>query len=264
MPTLFNKPPLIEAIAEFRWSDPVITGDLGKQAFAHQANEAFYTALTGAVSAVGFPMVERLVPPGYGVTPGSVTVRFRTGRDGANNLLQAGPGVFTVNALPPYKGWSDFEPVLRQGLELMLAARQGAEKELPISSASLRYMNGFSSHQFWEGKVGSYAFARKLGFALTLPEAMKALGPIDDPLNVAFQVKLPPKDDLGVVVSWQEAVANAELVSMLDIHLTSTTPLAADIEVLMAFMKKAQGVNHETFMGLIHGIEGAFEPQESF
>ncbi len=117
MTTVFRNPPLIEMIAELRWSGqwqstiPVIMP--GANGYA----EAMFLQWTARMGALGYEHVERLVPVGFPLPLDAPTLRVKqkTGMP-QNTLFQLGPQLFTANATPPYLSWQDFAPTAREGV----------------------------------------------------------------------------------------------------------------------------------------------------
>ena len=70
----------------------------------------------------GFSFVEELVPPDFPkeLAPRQPHFRYRRA-DETWPLFQLGPGLFTANFVPPYKGWfQEVKPCLMQGVETLL------------------------------------------------------------------------------------------------------------------------------------------------
>jgi len=111
---VYKRAPLIEVIAEIHWNlkplgsapeakiDPYF--DLFKEAFSEVIKDTL-------------PFEERLVPIEIPVEflSGQPHLRFRS-KQGGWPLVQIGPGVMTINIVPPYNGWVEFSKFLNWAL----------------------------------------------------------------------------------------------------------------------------------------------------
>jgi len=96
---------------------PIITGDVSRF-------EEFFMRFGGAAHQLGFAEVERLTPPNFPLIGFQPVFRFRPPSDkGRKVLYQVGAGMFSANAVPPYKSWDDFGPVVRSGVRALIGAR---------------------------------------------------------------------------------------------------------------------------------------------
>ena len=172
----FENAPLIEIIAELRWLPiGVQTAPPGQvQITIGGADpDAFLLSFGRRPEVAAFTVAEKLVPSGFPPVWQQVVWRFRNpSSEGA--LLQVGPGIFTANALQPYKRWSEFRPTVAQGVKALLASRPPQEKDQPLTGLTLRYINGFSPEIM--GGLTPAAFMRDiLGFSVDPPSALKSL-----------------------------------------------------------------------------------------
>jgi uncharacterized protein (TIGR04255 family) len=100
--------------------------------------------------------------------PHKPNLRFRT----APNrwpLFQVGPGIFTTNITPPYKGWPEFRKALAEGLSALYTAYPVAAKTLKVSRTHLRYINAFNSKFGFENH-GTFA-AKHLSVSPVMSQA---------------------------------------------------------------------------------------------
>lgn len=152
-----KNPPVVEVIAEVRWGE----GNPRQPAQFAFGQDAGYVTFGMQVGQAGYQQVERTIPEGFPSPGGSVVYRYRKNRDVQNTLYQLGPGVFTTNGLPPYTSWSEFTPVLANGLDalwLSVFSNKGSEPVWLI----LRYVDlfteqhlaGLGREQFFEQAVG--------------------------------------------------------------------------------------------------------------
>jgi len=153
---IYKNAPLLEVICELRWTLQQLP------AAPHVQHDPFFSDLLDAIKPAaierGFSHLEILQPEDVPreVRPFVVDHRFRRAKN-TWPLFQIGPGVFTVNAVPPYGGWTSLRTILTECLSLLHDCYPLAEKYLRISRLELRYLNAFdqqkygtsSSHQFF-------------------------------------------------------------------------------------------------------------------
>ena len=95
----------------------------------------------------GYGRVERLAPAGMPLPPQFIAYRFRpTSPDQQSPLFQIGKGIFSANAVPPnYQSWGSFCPIVRSGIEMLIAAHRGTGEPPPeFSQALVRYIDVFN------------------------------------------------------------------------------------------------------------------------
>ncbi|RYH28896.1 MAG: TIGR04255 family protein, partial [Alcaligenaceae bacterium] len=176
MSLTFDVAPLVEIIAEVRWSDPtafMVPGPLMGLSQPSNATDEFFMRFGGRAYGSGFQRAERLVPPGFPVPIGQVVYRYRPPEDfhdemARSALWQVGPGVFTANAVPPYRSWVEFSPLVRAGLEVLFETRPADVRNSPVSSVSLRYVDAFNHDLIGDSTFEKF-LAEKLGFQVLLP-----------------------------------------------------------------------------------------------
>lgn len=132
----FKHPPLVELIAELRWGSgggvlpsaqsqgvrPILLALSGQ-------HEEFFMRFGSKAGALGYDLVERVMPQGFSAMPFQIVYRFRKKlQEQGTTLYQVGAGVFSANSTPPYRFWNDFRPVLEQGVKLLLETRNPLEK----------------------------------------------------------------------------------------------------------------------------------------
>ena len=131
-PRRYARPPLIEAVAEFRFPP----GELPDAAVPGLLYRDLRDEFPTATPAVGIEAQVR-------ATGGSVQQhvyqkpRLRLARHDGRVLVQIGPTWLAVNHLAPYSGWAEFAPIVGKVLD---AYRDVAGTEA-LLGASLRYIN---------------------------------------------------------------------------------------------------------------------------
>ena len=141
---VYENAPLVEVVAEIRWQ-------LKYLASAPNAKiDPYYELFRDdflAVMKKALPNVEALVPDEIPAEflSGQPHLRIRS-KPGGSPLVQIGPGVITVNMVPPYEGWGEFRRFLLFIMSKFYESYPLAEKTLSISSAHLRYINAFTEY----------------------------------------------------------------------------------------------------------------------
>lgn len=114
MEITFRNAPLAEVVVELRWQ-PTQVGIIPFQTpgtpqpsviVGTTELENFYADFANNIAKHGFVRSERLIPSGMPAIQGQAVLRFRsTLPDKTGVLYQVGPGMFSANAIPPYRSW---------------------------------------------------------------------------------------------------------------------------------------------------------------
>jgi uncharacterized protein (TIGR04255 family) len=255
----------VELIAELRW-------DFGRTLPPGQGQglAGLFLALSGQqeeffmrfglkAGAVGFDLVERVVPHGFPAMPFQVIYRFRKkGQEHGTTLYQVGAGVFSANTTPPYRFWADFKPILEQGIRLLLESRNPSEKQMPFTGASLRYINAFGS-KFTEGYPTPTFIRDVLGFAVNVPASVQDEIAPDNEAKPSLQLVIPLKSGQQMNLALSEALVSGEQAILMDLTVyaqTQTSPTEAD---LMAVFETAHEVAHRIFVGTTKKLHNKME-----
>ena len=173
----YERAPLVEVIAEAYW--PLIP----LSAIPGGAVDPYFprasTQFQEEAAALGYGVIEPLVPPGVPMEmmPKQVITRYRH-RPEVWPLFQIGPGVFTVNMVPPYAGWSQFRSTLADGYAAATRAYQKAGRaEVDVESLGLRYVNAFTAAHGFDGKQAAFLdrhLGLRIDIARKLPSGVQA------------------------------------------------------------------------------------------
>ena len=193
---VYSTPPLIEVISEVRWETTPVAAIPGASIDPHFL--VFNKKFSDRLKKIGFGYVQRLVPEEVPIelTSGNPIFRFRKAKN-AWPLYQNGPGLFTANIIPPYKGWKEFKKFLDEGLTHLYSSYPMPNEYLRIKRLELRYMDAF---QVQHGAIKRYSefLEDHLGIVLRLPnlsdkEAMAAS------LIGDIHIPLPNMKSLGII-----------------------------------------------------------------
>lgn len=267
----FHNPPLVELVAELRWNDPSLPSGLppgfppgfafpGSQiAFDQQLPE-----MTSAMTSLGFGQSERLIPPNFPAPAQSPIVRFRysgpagDGREQLpSSLFQIGNGLFTANAVKPYKSWDDFRPVVESGINILL---QTQKMDVSGYALTLRYINAFRE-DLTDGMSHIQFLKNVLGFKIDLPQVL---------LNHAEgqEIELPltqlivPLSFGSLQLQMTQGEVEGSKAYILENVVQFKDPVAADVGAIMDSLSRARAVIHDVFLGLSAPLRDKMLPVE--
>lgn len=264
----FRNAPLVEIIAELRWRVPRLDGvDASGSPVqlpfvrADDATTAFFHRVTGAVAKLGFNRLEQLSPPGIPMLLPRMAYRYRRA-DEYPVLMQVGPGLFSVNALPPYKAWVEFRPWLAKGVDALLEAFADGEVDTPRGlTASLRYIDAFRKDL--SGGRDAKAFATEvLGFRLELPAVLAARAINAGAIRAALQVTVPV-GGMQATITLSDGKLADESAVLMNTDILVDDPLPPDSTRIVAAFDDARGVAHETFVGMTQSIRERLQPMRA-
>jgi len=252
----FQNAPLVEIVAELRWQAPQLAA--ADQAgnpiqlpimLADNAMTALFHRTTSAVRKHGFDRLEQLVPPGslMPVLLPQMMYRYRR-TDEVPVLAQIGPGMFSVNALPPYKSWKEFHPHLEGGVESLLEALA----DMPELTVSLRYIDAFKRDL--TSSRDSKAFATEvLGFRLDLPPTLQARLTDGAQARMSFQVALPAAG-MSMTITVSDGQLGTDSVVLMNTDVRIENALPSDKQAILSALDNAHDLIHGTFVDMTQSI----------
>lgn len=253
---MFEKPPLIELVAEFRWipvdakgeqvTNPALFG------LAGPLTESFYESFRKILAAQGYNAAERLIPQGLPYPMYQPVFRYRrSDEENESSLFQLGIGLLSVHALPPYKNWEHFRPIIETGLSALLKART-INSDKAFTSVSLRYINAFGP-DLVGGRTMSQFVEGVLGMSINLPLSVK--DQIAEPASVdmGFNLTADIKAGLKLVMSIGRNVRYVDSV-ILDISVVSPQQVTWDILAPMNILESAHSSIRHTFFSMTEPI----------
>lgn len=266
----FAKPPLVEIVVELRWtpvqsqlsiSAPAQAGTVQLPFFGNSKLDEFYMRIAGKLHQQGFQAIERLVPPGFPTVMHQPIYRYKKPADPSTTLCQAGPGIFAVNAVPPYKSWKEFFPVAEAAIGALLEARDSSEKNLPFSGISLRYINAFTN-ELTGGRPTPVFLAEVLGISVALPPALAGVVKKGQLPQYALQLTLPISNNIVLAVNFAEALVNGSAAVLMDTTASCNTGIPPGLKAVVDVLNVAYGVVHEIFLELTSPIHKLMQPTE--
>lgn len=268
MNTTFNNAPLVEIVAELRWtptSQHMLTpqsNGIVPSIFDSNAFEEFFMRFGGICYSDGFQRAERLVPSGFPAILGQPVFRYKKGAEEVRSeLYQVGPGLFTANATPPYKSWVEFSPVVKSGVDALLLARNQTEQEVAFSKVSLRYIDAFGPN-LTKGMPLEDFVSEVLGFKVDLPKSVSSLVTDGQKAKVFVQLNFATRNGMSVNVTVGEGQANNSPVVVLDTTVTSINPVEPNAGSVMTALDAARTIIHDMFIELTKSIRNEMNPIE--
>lgn len=270
----FKNAPLVELVAELRWTEPPAEGGaptplapqgVGQQpilVFSSNAVEEFLMRVGGEVYQRGYCLAERLVPPGFPLMPSQAVYRYRSADDGkTSTIYQAGFGTFTVNAVPPYQSWEKFVPVVSDGVDALLAARRTEGAIPPFASVSVRYIDAFRE-EFTEGRDASSFISDVLGFTIGMPEVISRQVAAGQTVKPSIQLSIPLANRMRMDMAIGPGTVNNESTLLMDTTVSAVEPVPADREAIMRVMNAAHDIIHDVFVEVTKPIQRLMQPHE--
>ena len=187
-------------------------------------------------------------------------MRFRRSGGTENVLYQIGQGMFSAHAIPPYRDWTDFAPLVSKGLEAALAARPDTEKSSSILPLSLHYINAFRG-SLTQGKEITEFLSEIFKIRLALPEGITKHIASGYSYKPSIVLNFPV--DQGTLnISIGEAIVgvNPEPALLLDLLFSTTRDIQPESAKLLDAFSRAHVLLHSVFTELTKPIEPMMNP----
>ncbi len=248
---VYENPPLVEVIVEMHW-------ELEKLPSLPGAIDPFFLEFVEkfrrAIKRKGFNVEEDVAPPGAPLEffGDQVVKRFRR-KPGGWPLYQIGPGVFAANIVPPYQGWENFKPIIRDGFDTFFKTHPGTKKSLKIIRLQLRYINAFDE-EF--GMIHPGQFIRdQLKLAIPIPSGLnktkkKRDADVHQEGRLMMLLNEPP--DAGGIISWKGGKKKNKpaVIMEIDIQTMKGRPPQKPLS-MMSWLNKSHGIVHTWFHSVL-------------
>jgi uncharacterized protein (TIGR04255 family) len=263
----FEVAPLVEIVVEVKWIDPstinVPGGGFGLTQQSSLVDE-FYMRFGGVAYSKGFQRAERLVPPGFPVPMGAVVYRYKPAEDfhdplARSALWQLGPGVFSANAIPPYKSWSEFSPWVQLGLETLIETRPEAQKASQFNSVSLRYIDAFTEN-FYAGQTASQFLKEKLGFEIKMPMSYSEKLRSNSEIEEVIQFAMPLDNAMTLNFAATNGKVNGSDALIVQMNVSCDSPIDCDLNQVMAKLNSARTIIHDLFIDMTRNVHQVMKP----
>lgn len=256
MTVTFANAPLQELVAELRWQTDAPSmlppqaagaGFLVGSPSSSIKNEELYMHFAAIAAAKGFGRLERVLPSGFPDIAHQVVCRYRpTDASKASPLYQVGIGVFSANALPPYKSWADFQPAVRDGLEMLKEAHERTGKPMPFFNAAIvKYIDAFKSDLL--GELTQLEFINKvLGLKIGLAPSIETACTDISKAAAHVQWSLPVgPGQMTMIVG--HGISDGQPSVLMDTTIVIARKIGTDIDAALGALIEARGVIHQLF-----------------
>ncbi len=248
--------PLLELIAELRWAThaQAVAPHTPKIIQSTSDVEQLFMKFGAIVHQLGYSEPTRIVPPQFPMLEGQPVLRFNMNQEGeTKSLFQIGPGLFSANAVPPYRHWSDFAPVVKSGVEALLKARPPADASQPITAINLRYLDAFGPLHMQEKDPTAF-IVDTLGIKVSLPEALTQHLQEGKPWNSFLQFQIPVEDGVTMGFAIGQGIANDKPAMLMDTSVSATGAFAPNSDEIMARFNRAHLLISKSFKDLMQPI----------
>lgn len=244
---IYEKAPVVEVIAEVLWElKPILGAGLAYDPFFDVFAEEFFKQIQKS----GYKHDQMIVPPDVPreILAHKPILRIREEKD-KWPLYQVGPGIFTANVTPPYKGWEDFSPVAKKGLDVLFKSYPDADKYLKPKTVRLVYINAF-------GEDNGYKNQRQfldegLNFSLKLPEEILNNHVQDEDVNsiAEFNFKLKELENSHVSLKIGSGLHNGKEAMIVENRISRKFDdnLRFSKDQIIQWFNDARCVNHDIF-----------------
>lgn len=214
----YPKPPVVEAICEFRFKKNELEWDWTIPGLIYnQIKESFPIKRTQNQHDVGFEVPDGDASP---MVHAQVTRRMQFVSQDEKSLVQAGPHLLSINHLAPYPGWPEFSKLIKRILDVYRDVAQSTELE----RIGLRYINRL---EIPEAKVTLEDY---ISAVPSVPEGIP-----DNLIRWGQRIDIPYPTENGILML-QTASLNPQnqgrIVFLLDIDFKTIN--AADLSQTMA------------------------------
>jgi uncharacterized protein (TIGR04255 family) len=196
----FEKPPLIEVIVELHWAlAPVAVAPPGGGLDPHFA--VYEREMTKMLAEAGYAVREELISstvPLEFVGHGAIR-RYRRGA-AAWPVVQVGPGVMTVNIVPPYEGWASFRAIAASAIDMLFRSYPLPNEYLKLQLLQLRYIDAFGADHGFDGNPIRFIRDRS-NIHLALPDTVLESAVDKDKVTFAGEWRVPVRAPAGSIGS---------------------------------------------------------------
>jgi uncharacterized protein (TIGR04255 family) len=264
MTSPLSKPPIIELIAEMRWLPISIDGteviDPLTFLVSGAAEEAFYERFRVALGAYSFSKVDRLIPPGFAIPIHNAIYRHTRAEESSPSVVaQIGPGILSVHALPPYKDWATFRPIIENALSALLLSRPSSAQSRVFTRVSLRYLDVFDPRLM--GGKSMFRFINEvLKLEVSLPEVLQSEAADLEAVALSIEIKTQTKSQMDLTLSVGPNLNLLEAASIImDTMVATRNQTAWGVESALEQLDRAHESIHRLFFGLTTPIINLME-----
>ena len=248
---LYENAPLVEVIVELRWNLHPI------QSFPNAAidinYDTFISKLTDNLHRIDYTHIEDLIPNDVPkeFLAHNVVRRFRE-KLHSWPVIQAGPGVFTINIVPPYNGWGVFKEIVENCISIFFESYPVNQDTFKFKSVELRYVDAFTKQHgldnpkaFMKNELDLVpAFSnRLLDLAKEGPDSFLNQGVIEFPVSDLENSVAAIKYGTGTTGD-KEAV-------ILENRVTKTGNIPTDLKEVLSILDQSHMITNSIFEKII-------------
>ena len=264
----FSKAPLVEIIAELRWvgSSSAAQTQLNVPGFVPIAPQGtakldeFFAKFGSEIFQAGFQRSEKIMPPGFPPILFQPAYRYRPIGD-QSDLVQIGAGMFSANAVPPYRSWKEFSPMVSKSIDILLSSRVDEEKALPFSSVTLRYIDAFGV-EYFGGKTSGEFIREILGFSIVPPKAISNVMMEGGLVTTGMQLSMPIENNLVMNINVGDGMANGSPAVILDTTVSCNSGIEPTEHAGMSVLNSSCAVIHKMFFNMTQPLHPIMQPRE--
>ena len=269
----FKKAPLIELVAEFRWvpdtavplfappnapgqvATPLPLVDPGRY-------ESFFSNFSRAIAERGYARTERLIPAGWPFPFQLPVLRFRHSdfEKSQSTLYQLGAGIFSAHAIPPYRNWESFKPVINDGLEVLMGNMLPDEHVSRFTTVVLRYIDRFTA-EFSEGMPSRDFIEQIFRIRLDLPAVLRDEAVDERIIDQTLLLRIPLKSGVLLTLGINPPTQPPGGGIVLDTAVGSQESVAFDVRAAVEMLEAAHTSIRHVFTSLTEPIYAKMEPQ---
>jgi uncharacterized protein (TIGR04255 family) len=256
MEVVFQNPPLVELIAELQWLPAGVTVAANDPAsvnvpvsmFTPGAIDDLFMRFASQIGAAGFTHSARLVPAGFPAVPFQPVYRYQKDNNApGSTVFQLGAGIFSAHVTPPYKRWRDFQPLVRTGVDALLAAR--IARDAAFTRAMVRYIDCFTSELTAGLSLRQFA-DQVLGVQLRLPPAIESRVAFGAEVSPAIQLAFSVSESTAMSIALAYGAVGSSSGVIMDSSVYSILPIDPNARAVMEFLDGAHSVASSYFVDL--------------
>lgn len=230
MVKVYNNPPLVEALCEFRF-DPGSPWDV--TVFGHYYDRIHQEFPDKRQT----PQVEVSLGKHPGGMVGEVKergVRMQFSRSDGSAMVQLAPHLLVVNKLPPYESW----PVFKTLILARMADYQEVVGSVPLQQVGLRYINRF------DFPAESFSVGTAFESSEFLPRRLMGA---PAPFFLRFEMPQGTDGRLVLTVGTIESESPDRVPVLLDLDCQTSITTQVDAAALSSHLDNAHGCIEEAF-----------------
>ena len=173
-----------------------------------------------------------MIPAGWPFPYQLPVLRFRHSdfEKGQSTLYQLGAGIFSAHAIPPYRNWESFKPVIYGGLQVLMDNRLPDEHVSRFTTVVLRYIDRFTT-EFSEGMLSREFIEQIFRIRLDLPAVLREEAVDERIIDETLLLRIPLKSGLLMTLGINPPTQPPGAGIVLDTSVGSEGSVALDAQL---------------------------------